>query len=183
MVDDTNENSQPKYPEFFLQMVNNPGYHFPFCAPPLVVWAPHFFLVSLTNFVFAPLVLAFFFATYVLNPLHSWGNSRRIVSGVAKSRLFSTCWKPAENPMAAMALYRGEKSRQDRRKICIYYSLQRLFFLLNFQFHSGWARCKTKGTKEKMKKERLETRLKSAMTSHVAGGWFKSSFACGKRFL
>ena len=32
--------------------------------------------------------------------------------------------------MAAMALYRGEKSRQDRRKICIYYSLQRLFFLI-----------------------------------------------------
>ena len=22
-------------------MVNNPGYHFPFRAPPLVVWAPH----------------------------------------------------------------------------------------------------------------------------------------------
>ena len=37
--------------------------------------------------------------------------------------------------------------------------------------------------KKQKKKKRLETRLQRAMTSHVAGGWFKSSFACGKKFL
>lgn len=57
--------------------------------------------------------------------------------------------------MAAMALYRGEKSRQDQRKICIYYSLQRLFFFIELPVPFWMGSMQNEGDEGKNEKRTL----------------------------
>ena len=153
-------------------MVNNPGYHFSFCAPPLVVWAPH--CLGLTyQFRLCSSRFGLFFSNLRTEPASKIAEETAVesYSGVAKSRLFSTLWKPAEKLMAAMALYKRWKVKTRPKEDIYVYTIVCRGYCFYWSSNPSWTGAmQSKGDEGKKNRNLLETRLQWAMTSHVAGG-------------
>ena len=165
-------------------MVNNPGCHFPFCAPPLVVWAPH--CLGLTyQFRLCSSRFGLFFQqlTHWTRFKDSWGNGRRIVQCRREKSAVFYPLETSRKANAAMALYKRWKVTTRPKEDIYVYTIVCRGYCFYWSSNPSWTGAMQNKGDEGKNKKRLETRLQWAMTSHVAGGWFKSSFACGKKFL